>query len=663
MKKYVYLALFIAIDIAWACSKSDTDLPDLVDDPEEITINDVLESDPEDFVENATFTSTVTIKYSGNNATVSSLPTGVSVSCNGADVTITSSIDQVEYILSGTSPDGMFKLYSDKKFKLTLNTVNLTNPDGPAINIQSGKRAYVVQPDNTTNTLTDGTSYTSSGSEDMKACFFSEGQLVFSGTGSLNITANYKHGICSDDYVRIRAGVTLSIQQAVKDGIHANDYVLIDGGTLHINASGDGIECEKGCIEINGGEITINSTDDGIVASCEDNDYTISPFIKINGGNLTITTSGQKGMAIKSESNTTINGGDLRLAVSGEASKGIKSGGHVVITGGTLDITTTGNAFYESNDISSAAGIKCDGSFKITNPGTTLTITSSGSAGKGINCDGTLTIENCTVNVTTTGKPYIYGRLDASAKGIKSDGNLTIKGSNITVKTTGGENSEGIESKATLTIESGTIEVIAYDDCINAANAIVINGGMTYCYSSNNDGIDSNGTLTITGGTVIASGTTMPEEGFDCDQNTFTITGGIIIGTGGSTSTPTTKTCTQHSLVYGTSGTEGQIINIQSPDGTSILTYQLPRSYTQLTFLFSSPSLAANTTYTVSTGGSVAGGSEFHGLHTNATYTGGSSVTTFTTNSMVTSVGSTSGGGGRPNGPGSFGGDWGRLLP
>ena len=309
MKKYVYLALFIAIDIAWACSKSDTDLPDLVDDPEEITINDVLESDPEDFVENATFTSTVTIKYSGNNATVSSLPTGVSVSCNGADVTITSSIDQVEYILSGTSPDGMFKLYSDKKFKLTLNTVNLTNPDGPAINIQSGKRAYVVLPDNTTNTLTDGTSYTSSGSEDMKACFFSEGQLVFSGTGSLNITANYKHGICSDDYVRIRAGVTLSIQQAVKDGIHANDYVLIDGGTLHINASGDGIECEKGCIEINGGEITINSTDDGIVASCEDNDYTISPFIKINGGNLTITTSGQKGMAIKSESNTTINGG------------------------------------------------------------------------------------------------------------------------------------------------------------------------------------------------------------------------------------------------------------------------------------------------------------------------------------------------------------------
>ena len=44
-----------------------------------VSKNDFLESGPEDFVENATLTTTVTIKYSGNNATFSSLPTGVSV--------------------------------------------------------------------------------------------------------------------------------------------------------------------------------------------------------------------------------------------------------------------------------------------------------------------------------------------------------------------------------------------------------------------------------------------------------------------------------------------------------------------------------------------------------------------------------------------------------
>ena len=61
---------------------------------------------------------------------------------------------------------------------------------------------------------------------------------------------------------------------------------------------------------------------------------------------------------------------------------------------------------------------------------------------------------------------------------------------------------------------------------MNASKSIVINGGNIYCYSSGNDGVDSNGTLTITGGTIVSIGTTSPEEGFDCDQNTFKITGG-----------------------------------------------------------------------------------------------------------------------------------------
>lgn len=652
MKKYIYLSFVLLFSLACSCSKTENE-EFIVEDPEDAIANDVLEDDPEDLVENVTFTSTVTIRYTGTTATVSALPSGVTVKQSGAEVTVTSKTDGVEYILSGTTTNGTFKLYSDNKFKLTLNEVDITHTDGPAINIQSGKRAYVVLADGTTNRLTDGSSYTSSGSEDMKACFFCEGQLVFSGNGSLSVTANYKHGICSDDYVRVRDGVTITVTRAVKDGIHTNDHVRIDGGTINITASSDGIECEKGCIVIYGGQITIHSADDGIVASYEENSNTINPFVRVDGGEITVTTTGDKGMAIKSERNTVINGGTLNLSVSGAASKGIKSGGHVVITGGNLTLATTGNALYENGDISTAAGIKCDGSFKITGTNTVLTTTSSGSAGKGINADGTLTIEEATVNVTTTGRPYVQGRLDASAKGIKSDGNLTIRSGTVTVSTTGGENSEGIESKATLTIDGGTIEVIAYDDCINAANAIVINGGTIYCYSSNNDGVDSNGTLTITGGVIIASGTTSPEEGFDCDQNTFKITGGVIIGTGGATSTPTASACTQRSLVYGASGSAGQLLHIESADGSAILTYKIPRTYSQMTFLFSSPRLASGTTYTIYTGGSVSGGTEYHGYYTGGTYSGGSSASTFTPSSMVTTVGNVhngpgGGGGGRP---------------
>ena len=218
------------------------------------------------------------------------------------------------------------------------------------------------------------------------------------------------------------------------------------------------------------------------------------------------------------------------------------------------------------------------------------------------------------------------------------------------VRTTGGEGSEGIESKSTLTINGGNICVYAYDDCLNATNNITINNGNVYCYSSGNDGIDSNGTLTITGGMVVASGTTVPEDGFDCDQNTFKITGGTILGIGGSTSTPTSNACTQRSVIYGGSGTSGTLLSIISADGTHLMSYTIPRTYNQMTLLFSSPSLASGTNYSIYSGGSVDGGTSFYGLTVGANYSAGTSVSSFTTTDMVTTIGSTGGGGNFPGG-------------
>lgn len=186
---------------------------------------------------------------------------------------------------------------------------------------------------------------------------------------------------------------------------------------------------------------------------------------------------------------------------------------------------------------------------------------------------------------------------------------------------------------------------------MNASESIVINGGNIYCYSSGNDGVDSNGTLTITGGTVVSIGTTSPEEGFDCDQNTFKITGGTILGIGGGTSTPTSGVCTQRTVIYGGSGSKGTLLSIQGSD--QVMSYTIPRAYSQMTLLFSSSKLASGTTYTIYTGGSVTGGTEFYGLTVGGIYTTGSQVATFTPSSMVTSVGNVSSGG-----PGGGGGGW-----
>ncbi len=448
--------------------------------------------DEDDLIENSTFSNTVTITFSGDTATVDNPldGNGVTVTQSDGDVTVESTVSEVEYLLTGTTTDGSFKIYSEKKFKLTLDGVTLTNSDGPAINIQSSKRVFVVLNDGTTNTLEDSSTYSVPDDEDAKATLFSEGQLVFSGTGSLTATSNYKHGICSDDYVRIIEG-TITVASAASDGIHANDAIIVDGGTLNITASSDGIDCEEGYIVINDGTFTINAVDDGIAASY-DTDDTIDPYIVINGGTFAITTT----------------------------------------------------------------------------------------------------------------------------------------------------EGEGIESKSTLTINDGTIEIDAYDDAINAIATLNVNGGQIYAASSSNDGIDSNGTIAITGGYTIAVGSSAPEAGIDTDNGTFEITGGTLLGIGGSTNLPTSGS-TQNSVMLG-SGSANQIIHIESTSGNEALTFKAPKSYS--TMLYSSVKLETGDTYTVYTGGSVSGGSDFNGLYTSGTYTGGTkSNTSFTISSLVTRVGGTVG--------------------
>jgi hypothetical protein len=86
---------------------------------------------------------------------------GVDVEVNASDVKVihTSDIKDINYCLSGSTTDGSFKIYSEKRFNLLLNNLSLTNPDGPAINSQSTNKATIILLDGTNNTLSDGASY------------------------------------------------------------------------------------------------------------------------------------------------------------------------------------------------------------------------------------------------------------------------------------------------------------------------------------------------------------------------------------------------------------------------------------------------------------------------------------------------------------------------
>lgn len=579
---------------------------------EETVITDPDKKGYDDFMENVDFSQTVHVAYNGTEAAIVNETSGVNISREGCHVTIWSSVPGVEYVLSGETEDGFFKIYSDEPFKLTLSGVSIVNPVGAAVNIQSSQHAFIVSETGTTNSLTDGNSYTETDGEDMKGCLFSEGPIVFSGEGSLSVTGNYNHAIVSDDYIRFRNGCNINVVSAENDGIHTNDAVIINGGILNVSSLGDAIQCSDGRIEMTGG------------------------FAKV-------VTQGEKAHGLKAGQDILFSGGALQTEVTGAASKGISCDGNLSISAGKMTLLTSGDALYEEDeaDLSSCAGIKCDHDIMIS--GGEVSLLSTGLAGKGINCDGMLRIDNGTVRIITTGMRHVYGQLDSSAKGIKADGELIISDGTVLVRATGGEGSEGIESKSVLTINGGTVAVLCYDDCMNASDAINIGGGNIYCYSSNNDAIDSNGTLSVSGGLVIAAGAGSVEGGFDCDRNTFAITGGTLVGIGGSTSTPTISASTQHSLVYGGSGNNGDYLNIRTSGGKNVLTYQIPRNYSRMRLLFSAPGLTTDENYILSIGGTVSGGTSFYGFLSGNTCSGGTDLENFTVNSMVMTLGNTSG--------------------
>lgn len=322
----------------------------------------------DDIIENFTFNKTVSITMSGVTATITNpVGAGVDITQSGADLVIRSTADNVEYVVTGTTTNGSLRIYSDFRFKLTLNNASITNDNAPAINIQSEKTAFIVLAPGSTNTLIDGTTYVKVGTEDMKGTIFSEGQLVFSGTGSLNVTGNNKHGIVSDDHIRIRSG-NITVANAKGDGIHANDYFVADGGTIKLTAKDDGLQVEQGFAIFNNGNTTINADDKGITVDYVGIDPLIVPYVNINGGALTVTSVGE---ALESKAAVTINKGDIKLTTQDD---GINAETGIYINGGNIYAISSANDAVDSN-----------GGFTMT--GGKLVALGSSTPEGGIDCD------------------------------------------------------------------------------------------------------------------------------------------------------------------------------------------------------------------------------------------------------------------------------------
>ncbi|MCF8366539.1 MAG: carbohydrate-binding domain-containing protein [Bacteroidales bacterium] len=532
--------------------------------------------------------STIYVAFQGETVSVINplSQAGVTLAIVGADVTVTSTagIRDLNFQLSGTTSDGMFKIYAEKRFNLILNGVDITNPDGPAINVQANKKVSVHMAEGTLNNLTDGPEYADppigpNGEEDQDAAFFSEGELLFLGPGNLNINGfgGNQHGLRSDDEIEIDGG-TLTITSAVKDGIHGKDGFYMHGGSVNVSSLGDGIDGDEGHIIITAGTISIESTGDDVKGIQCDSTITFnggalnmtlagdqSKGIKcdkdmlLNGGNINIEATGGVVLeasgqgydpsycaAIKGETNIFIDGCIINITADGEAGRGLSCNGNIVLESGNLQIECNGdgekytNTFGE-DDAYHGACIDADGDFTI-NSGE-ITVSNSGSGGKGISIDGNLLIGDGTnspfIDVTTTGQsieitpggpgPNNPGDYDES-KAVKSDVSVIINSGEIIISSA----DDGIKSGDVLTINNGTVMINNSKEGLEAPN-ITINDGEVTVYSSddglnatygNGGGGNDGSLLLITGGYTMLSST----NGDPLDSNgNITISGGTIV--------------------------------------------------------------------------------------------------------------------------------------
>ena len=425
----------------------------------------IIESDDteesEDNVSNTVFDRTIYVTYSGSGATVSGDIDGI-ITVSGNDVTVNNTTDEkIIYYLTGTASDGYFKVYSSKKQAIVMDGLSLTNRNGAAINNQGKKRCFVVVKG--TNSVADGSSYTDTpSSEDEKAAIFSEGQLIFSGDGTLTVTATGKAGITSDDYVRFMSSPTIKVISSAGHGIRGKDAVIVSNGVLNAEVSANmkkGITSDS-LVCIDGGSTTIKVTGSAAYDS-DDAEYTGTAGIKadqrfeMNAGTLTITNSGTGGKGISGDAAGYFNGGTV----------------NVTATGSNYGSSQGGRNSSSSNSVS-AKGIKFDGNLYF-NGGT---VTVSCKAHEGIESKGTITVKD--------GVIYSYSQAD-----------------------------DAINSASTFTIEGGMVGGYATsNDGMDANGNFYIKGGIVYAIGATSPevALDANTEggykLYVQGGTLIAIG-------------------------------------------------------------------------------------------------------------------------------------------------------------
>ena len=224
---------------------------------------------------------TATITLTGDDATIR----GNGAYYNDGSVVITGA---GKYVFSGTLTDGniVVDAYDSSKVFILLNGVELYCSDDACLRVDQADKVFLTLSTGTENRFESGETYSQTALNDNTGgTIFTHDDLTINGGGSLEIVANYKHGIDANDDLVI-AGGTITVT-APSDGMHVNDSfrmcaasltieagddaihsdtdIYIESGTLLITGCYEGLEALR--IEVAGGDLTIYPSDDAFNAN------------------------------------------------------------------------------------------------------------------------------------------------------------------------------------------------------------------------------------------------------------------------------------------------------------------------------------------------------------------------------------------------------------
>jgi hypothetical protein len=486
----------------------DDGLPPVVAADPEDTADDALVSTPKD-INTLGLVNPLVIVFNGDAAPAVTNGANAAINAESNHIRVTLAAEGADIVAQGISPDGSLAISGNYNFNLYLNGLGLTNANGAAINNTGSGAMNLTLVEGTTNRLLDGVD---SGD---KAALYSKGNLAVAGNGTLEMRGQKGHAIASNGSFS-QTGGTIWVKEAAKDGVNAKS-VSISGGSFTARTTGDGIQGDNGVSITGGTFAIITTADDvkvhgvksdgNIVIGAMDASpplMTITVYgsgskclsadgnLSIHSGVLTLntagdgfwdTTSGEDDKttacaALKCDGDLLIDGGELTILSTGTGGKGISVDGDITISGGVLDVTTSGEAYvYSSKYDTKSKAIKSDNNITI-NDGT-ISIKTYTDGAEGLECEYTLAIKGGSIEISS-----YDDAINASGGANGRSGSILISGGEIFCSSS---NNDGIDSNGTITISGGTI----------------VSMGTT----KPEEGFDcDNNTFTISGGTLIGLG-------------------------------------------------------------------------------------------------------------------------------------------------------------